>query len=284
MSTSSNLYQYSEGVCWIFFDVSFILEDVEGEAKYLLSNKNYKRPIRLSENKFVKLSPEEKSSRYDESIPSQTFDLLNKIMGAQGHALQPIGHLLNNDNLFPAQQATSLLSKKVSLNKSEETYPSNRIKDNRLHTDSDDKPCITFLSKQEVLRRTGLKNLDDVIGFRQDIEKTLLLKPTQYFNVGQISDFHLETSTPGEFIPISIKDMPVLRWAGVTSIPFSDYARDSRDVSRDFRWEIIFLGSNEVLASARWNDMDGIKALAENMSDTRGLQVAQSLLNPEFFK
>ena len=77
--------------------------------------------------------------------------------------------------------------------------------------------------------------------------------------------------------------MPMLRW-GALRLSSKTFREDKALVSRNFNWELGFLGSKDILGAARWNDLKGIQELVNRLEDTEVLMAQQALLDPGFFQ
>jgi len=261
-------------------NVLFRLSEVDGEATFILKGEDSEVPTLVSETDLA---------RIDGGPLSTTYALVNKIKSAQSYALQSFGNLESHGSLFSSYQYNPYEGKDlddVPYDDYEIITIVNKIEDQHLYDSIPGRtPRLAFFSKAEIQKRIGKENIEDLIGFKENIQETLLHNSQDYKRNGSLRDFHLEIKGKRESIRISLKGIPFIKW-----VPFINYIdkntplRTKTTSFRNFRWELRFLGSNDVLGSAKWNDLAGIKELVNRLENTKELMVVQGLLNSEFFK
>lgn len=262
------------------FNIFFKLLEIDGEATFILQGEDSEVPILVSEADLAKI---------DGGSLSTTYALVNKIKNAQGYALQSFGNLESHDSLFSSYQTNPYEGKDIDdvpFDDVEIITIVNMIKDKHLYDSMPERtPRLAFFSKAEIQKRIGKENIEDLIGFKENVQETLLRNSQDYKRNGSLRDFHLEVKDKSEPIRISLKGIPFIKWVTLINYIDENTPQKTRMAGmRNFRWELRFLGSNDVLGSAKWNDLAGIKKLVNRLENTKELMITQGLLNSGFFK
>ena len=266
------------------YTVYFTLSEIYGEASFIIKNRG-------REDRFSEKQAEEFRS---DSIFARALVTIPKIKQAQSEALRAFANLSSLDYLFPVGQVD------FGQDGNTEGYDvtdyelvsTARIIDGLLGDvrRQDENPYI-FFSKSDIQSRIGFEDLSDIVGFENPVERTLLQEPVLYREFSHACPESLLFSRETQkSYPAELKNLPMLTWGAVKNqdlAPFKDvrFREESRPfkISRNFQWELSFLGSDDILGSAAWNDIEGIQRLAESMKDTEALRAHQALLDPGFF-
>lgn len=266
------------------YSLNYILSECDGEASFVMMRRGHTK-TRFSEIDF------EKSRTDYRAAPARIA--IARIKKAQSEALRSYGHLTALDYLFPVRHVDfgeDEYQNRYDRPKDYELLATAKIENSVLvEVFREDNPYL-FFAKSDIQSRVGFEDLSDIIGFENPVERVLLQESNLYREFSPACEATiLFSSADQESYPIDLWNLPVLAWGAVKnqSLPGFQLGREESkpfDISRNFRWELAFLGSDDILGTAEWNDIEGIQRLAEMLQDTESLKVQQALLNPDFFR
>lgn len=265
--------------------LSFILDEIDGEATFLLTSKKGDTQDLFSEKRLLRLPYSDQS--ISGGYYSTVVKLCEAIKKAQGHPLRACARLIEFPNLTPLYHVPGPGDLYPSKNRDLEC--ASRIEGGSIGDYSFDNNPFAFFSTSDFYARAGVPvSIENRFnGFTDDTFNTheeVLLDPRSAAYVQRPPSKHV-ARFGSETRLVSLKKILVLRWAGFTYRPFENHqVLEEYHASRNFRWELSFLGSTDVLGSAEWNDFKGITNLTKQMQDIEALELQQILMSPEFFQ